>query len=72
MAKIIIEMDSVEDKSDCDIYLNAHKMYCALTDLDREMRQIVKYGHKHKTVEDAVQHLRDSLYANIDIWEIAE
>ena len=72
MAKIIIEMDSVEEKDDVNIYLNAHKMYCLLIELENQFRQVIKYGHEHKTVEDATQHFRDILHEGIDIWGIAE
>jgi len=41
-------------------------------DIDNEMRRIIKHGHKFKTVEQAVEHIRERLFEimqekNIDL-----
>ncbi len=45
MGKIILEFDSVEERDDARIALDAYKWKGAVWDLDQYFRGIVKYGY---------------------------
>ena len=48
MAKILLEFDSIEDRADWEIAVQANKMYCVLTDLQEEFRKVIKYENPTK------------------------
>lgn len=44
MGKIILEFDSVEERSDARIAIDAYKWQGVVWDLDQELRKIVRHG----------------------------
>lgn len=45
MAKVILEFDPIEDKTEMESAMNGFKWKSAMWDLDQELRKTTKYGH---------------------------
>lgn len=68
--KAILEFDLPEDKN--DFHIASHAMDWALTvfDIDQLLRTKLKYGHTFKSIDEALEFIREELYtilANHDI-----
>ena len=70
--KATLEYDLIEDAGQFKIACTAMDWALTVFDIDNEMRRIIKYGHKFKTVEQVVEHIRGRLFdimqeKNIDL-----
>ncbi len=45
MAKVILEFDPIEDRTEMESAINGSKWKAAMWDLDQELRKTTKYGH---------------------------
>lgn len=45
MAKVILEFDPIEDRTEMESAMNGSKWKAAMWDLDQELRKTTKYGH---------------------------
>lgn len=45
MAKVILEFDPIEDKTEMESAINGSKWKAAMWDLDQELRKTTKHGH---------------------------
>ena len=45
MAKVILEFDPIEDKTEMESAMNGSKWKSAMWDMDQELRKTTKYGH---------------------------
>jgi hypothetical protein len=45
MAKVILEFDPIEDRTEMESAINGSKWKAAIWDLDQELRKTTKYGH---------------------------
>lgn len=45
MAKVILEFDPIEDKTEMESAMNGSKWKAAMWDMDQELRKTTKYGH---------------------------
>lgn len=45
MAKVILEFDPIEDRTEMESAMNGSKWKSAMWDLDQELRKTTKYGH---------------------------
>jgi hypothetical protein len=61
MTKILLEFDSIEDREDWEIAVQANKMYAVLTDLQDEFRRVMKYGKPHKRDRYWAERLQELL-----------
>ena len=50
-----------EEHSEYRDCMNASKMYCILWDIDQHCRDILKYGHQYKSVEDLAEYIRSEI-----------
>lgn len=54
MSKVTITFLLPEEQEDYQITMQAHDMYCAISDFDNELRRIIKYADP-KTKEDKMR-----------------
>lgn len=45
MAKVILEFDPIEDRTEMESAMNGSKWKAAMWDMDQELRKTTKYGH---------------------------
>lgn len=45
MAKVILEFDPIEDRTEMESAMNGSKWKSAMWDMDQELRKTTKYGH---------------------------
>lgn len=65
--KTIIEFNHPEDSQDLKIAQRGNEYYCIIFETLQEIRNYLKYGHQFKTVEEALEKIRETLSnANID------
>ena len=50
-----------EEESDFALACNAGKLASALSNLDREARNMLKYGHKMETADDVLRWIRSEI-----------
>lgn len=50
-----------EEKTDYDMANSAGKMYSILWEIDQDIRAVLKYGHKFKSVDEYAEHIRDMI-----------
>ena len=51
-----------EEQSMFDVALNGTKWRHISWEMDKQLRQYLKYGHEFQSVDEALQTMRDSLY----------
>ena len=54
-----------EEQSECDIAFHAMDFALAIQDLDNELRGWLKYGHKFKNADEALEKIRDVLHESL-------
>jgi len=66
--KTILQFDSNEDGDREEMMIAVHAMDWALTawDLDRELRNWLKHGHKFTTADEALEAVREMLREILD------
>lgn len=62
MPKVILEYNLPEEDNELKLAQRGHDYYCVIWDTLQEIRGYLKYGHNFKTVDDALEKIRDSLY----------
>lgn len=66
MAKITLEFDLLEEKSEYEMALHGGDYYCALHDIERWLRDLLKYNDTlPKTTRDAYQLVRDRIHTEL-------
>ena len=68
--KAILEFDLPEDESDFHITSRAMNWALVAWDMDQFLRDKLKYGHDYKTVDEALEKVRDELYVILDDHEV--
>lgn len=59
--KAVIEFNLPEQRQEFNLYMISDQMASVIVNLDTEMRNLVKYGHNFKTVDELADHVRDQL-----------
>jgi hypothetical protein len=67
MAKLTIEFDMFEEKSEYQMALKGIDLVCALSDIGEELRRLDKYGDRETMKEFAdadamLDHIREAYY----------
>lgn len=64
MAKIVFtqEFDFYTEKSEFNIASQAPAMNLAISDIVELLRKYDKYGHEFKSIEEAIQKIREEVY----------
>ena len=60
--KHIIEFNLPEEAQDLKLAQRGKDYFCVVFSVLQEIRNYLKYGHEFKTVEDALEKIRESLY----------
>ena len=56
-----------KDENEARLAMNGAKHYFFILNMDRTLRDILKYGHKFKSVEELAENLRSSIHKEIDM-----
>jgi hypothetical protein len=67
MPKVTIEFNLPEESEEYKITTNAMEYYCALCDLDNDLRNALKHGHAYKTIDEALEDTRRRLNEYADL-----
>ena len=65
MKKIMI-YESPEDDTEFDIANSGQDYHSVLWNIDQELRDYLKHGHKFKSADEAIEAIRDSLRKNME------
>lgn len=60
--KVILEFNLPDEQSEYTVASKAISWYSIVWDIDRWLRERLKYGHKFKNADDALEAARDELY----------
>ncbi len=60
--KAILEFNMPEDMVEHHDALHGTDWKLVLMDLETEMRSAIRYGHAHKTADEAIDHFRTRLF----------
>ena len=63
--KAILEFNLPEEQSEYQTANQAGALHSILWDLDNELRNNLKHGHKFKTADDALEYVRAFLHAEL-------
>jgi len=66
MAKATLEFDLSEEESDFKCAVNGRNYQLALYEVDQKLRGWLKHGHEFKTVDDALEKVRDELHQELN------
>jgi hypothetical protein len=59
--KATLEFDLSTEESNFKEAINGTTYLCALTELDERLRGYLKYGHKFKSINEAIEDIRTEL-----------
>ena len=64
--KAILEFDMLEERDDLNFALHGLDWALVAWDMDNELRRYLKYGQVFKSVDEALETIRDSLHEIMD------
>lgn len=68
--KAILEFNLPEDRDDFTLAQRGPDYFSFLWDLDQDLRSWQKYGHEFKSVNEVIEHIRDNLHKEINLFEV--
>lgn len=71
MPKVTITFNLPEDNDEYIIYNNAMNWALTLYELDNVLRSAMKHGHEHKTADDALEAIRETLHAELSAHDVS-
>ena len=61
MPQYVIKFNLPQEEQDLKLAQRGRDYYCIIFDVLQEIRSYLKYGHEFKTVEEALEKIRESL-----------
>ena len=73
MSKLMWEFDLEEDgvEQEFSNAYNGSAWKFVVWDIDKKLRDALKYGHQYKTADEALEDIRKELYDAIDRWGVS-
>jgi hypothetical protein len=62
MPEMILKFQLPEEECEANLAKAGNKWACIVSEIDGELRRFLKHGHKFKTPDEALQHIRDVLW----------
>lgn len=69
MPKAILEFDLPTENSEFKIAVNAGKYYSFIWRLNNNLRDVVKYSEKSRTIKKFAEEIRNTIYEELDLEE---
>ena len=67
MPKVTIEFNLPEEKDEHTLAIKGGEFWSALWELDQDLRGWLKHGHQFKTVDDALDTIREKIHESVDL-----
>ena len=65
----VLKFNLPEDNDEFKLAQRGAEYYSFLFDLDQELRGFLKYGHNFKSIDEAIQYIRDRIN-EVKIYDI--